>query len=578
MNTNSIHIGSVRVPLLDYAVSCTAILGIRDSGKTVTAKGIAEQLLEHEIPIVVFDAVGKWRWMKVPGPGKHGKGYKVVVAGGRAPDLALTPHSVAEIVRSAVKERIPLIIDLYDPKLSKADWRRIVQQSIRIIHYEANGVAHVFLEEAAEFIPQKVMDGETYAEVEKLARMGGNASVGITLINQRSQEVNKAVLDLAHNLVLGCQIGNKAIEAVEKWVDRLSPDTAKAVTTSLPKLASGEAWVWTRSNPDDPKRERLPMCRSLHPDRRTPDVVLKSAAAINPEEFVERLAASIPKVIEEAKANDPAALKREIAKLRRELESNPKVVEAKPLPAEKVFVVRDEDMATIRDVASRCEILESALDDSKERARELFKELNSIHARLLQLKNVSPSAAPRWRPKIDTAPRRERASIEVTNIPRASQKILDALAWLESIGVSNPSTVQVGAVAQIDPTGGYFSNSVGPLSSAGLVHRANGVITLTADGRLAARQPESEPTLAAYHDMLCERVRKLGSNKTADMLRFIVNAGEPITTQALGEAVSIDPSGGYFSNTIGPLGTLGLIRRNSGVITPTDILFPPGLS
>src|SRR6476659_7791603 len=112
MSDPVINIGSVKVPLLDYAVSCTAILGIRDSGKTVSAKGIAEQLLDHNIPIVVFDAVGKWRWMKVPGPGPRGRGYKVVVAGGHKPDLPLNPHSVGEVVRSAIKEKIPLIVDL----------------------------------------------------------------------------------------------------------------------------------------------------------------------------------------------------------------------------------------------------------------------------------------------------------------------------------------------------------------------------------------------------------------------------------------------------------------------------------
>src|SRR5438128_12019677 len=61
----SIHIGNVTVPIVDYAVGASAVLGIRDSGKTVTSKGIAEQLLDNGVPIIVFDAVGKWRWMKV---------------------------------------------------------------------------------------------------------------------------------------------------------------------------------------------------------------------------------------------------------------------------------------------------------------------------------------------------------------------------------------------------------------------------------------------------------------------------------------------------------------------------------
>jgi hypothetical protein len=46
---------------------------------------------------------------------------------------------------------------------------------------------HIFLEEAAEFAPQRIGhdQGSIYAEIEKLARMGGNAGLGYTLINQR---------------------------------------------------------------------------------------------------------------------------------------------------------------------------------------------------------------------------------------------------------------------------------------------------------------------------------------------------------------------------------------------------------
>lgn len=36
-------------------------------------------------------------------------------------------------------------------------------------------------------------------------------------------------------------------------------------------------------------------------------------------------------------------------------------------------------------------------------------------------------------------------------------------------------------------------------------------------------------------------------------------------------------TGGYFSNSIGPLATLGLIERSRGTIRPTPIMFPEQL-
>jgi hypothetical protein len=147
----TIHIGNITLPLADFCVARTGILGITRSGKTYAAKGIAEQLMEAGIPILVFDAIGVWRHLKTPGDGPGAKGYPVVVAGGESPDLPLNPHSAAEIVRAAMRENVSLVIDLYDAKLSKADWRRIVASCFRTLLYENKSVRHIFLEEAAEY-------------------------------------------------------------------------------------------------------------------------------------------------------------------------------------------------------------------------------------------------------------------------------------------------------------------------------------------------------------------------------------------------------------------------------------------
>jgi len=140
------------------------MLGITKSGKTYGAKGIVEQLLDNNIPVIIFDAICVWRWLRSPNPDSpKGKGYRVVVAGGSAPDIPLTPDSAAEIVRAAIVENIPLVIDLYDPRLSKADWRRIVQKCCHVLLYENKHPRMVVIEEAAEYVPQtgRDIDGAT---------------------------------------------------------------------------------------------------------------------------------------------------------------------------------------------------------------------------------------------------------------------------------------------------------------------------------------------------------------------------------------------------------------------------------
>ncbi len=373
----NIQIGSVKMPLTDFVVSRNAILGITKSGKTYTAKGVAEQLLEHDIPIIVFDAIGVWRYLKTPGDGANAKGFKVVVAGGEHPDLPLTPKSAPEIVRAAIKENIPLIIDLYDSKLSKADWRRIVQDCFRILLYENKGLRHVFLEEAAEFAPQKVIDGVTYAEVEKLARMGGNKGVGITFINQRAQELNKAVLELCDNVVLLRQRGSHAIDSLEKWLDRLAPDTAKEIANSMPHMTQGDCWIFTE-NAEVPIRTRSGLIRSLHPDRRMPEQALSGRVVVDADVFVKRLTTELPKLAEEQKENDPVALKKRIAELERQIKSTAVIVSAKPQKPVEIPILVETELYHIKTALRHYESAAKAIEEAKPIVEKISSELEKF--------------------------------------------------------------------------------------------------------------------------------------------------------------------------------------------------------
>lgn len=95
-----------------------------------------------------------WRFLRVPGAGR---GYPIVIAGGKSADLPLTPTGAVEIVRAAMKYGLSLVIDLTDPTLSKANWRRIVKSCVAALlqENEPHGLRHIFIEEAAEFAPQR---------------------------------------------------------------------------------------------------------------------------------------------------------------------------------------------------------------------------------------------------------------------------------------------------------------------------------------------------------------------------------------------------------------------------------------
>lgn len=313
-----IEFGDVQINAAEFGSQGSAVLGIRDSGKTYTATWLAEQLFDAGIPFIAFDPIGVWRFLRVPG---SGKGYPVVVAGGQEGDLPLSPASAPMIVEAAMQNGVSLVIDLFDINLSKADWRAIVRDCVRLLLHRNKdfGLRHVFLEEAAEFAPQKVLDGLVYAEIEKLARMGGNSRLGFTLINQRAQEVNKAVLELCENLFLHRQKGKNALDSLRKWLE-LAGASGGEVMRTLPTLPQGECWAWLGGS-DTPFHLEVPHKSSLHPDRRLMhgDAAAVAKKAVSVGKFVAALTKTLPKLEEEAKANDPKALRAEIVQLKHKL-------------------------------------------------------------------------------------------------------------------------------------------------------------------------------------------------------------------------------------------------------------------
>ena len=348
----------VNIEAIEYASQGNAILGIRDSGKTYTATYLAEQLLENNIPFIAFDPIGVWRYLKV---GKNGKGFPVVVAGDDG-DLPLTAESAANIVRAAMQENVSLIIDLYSMSLSKADWKKIVESCIRLLLYEnkPHGLRHIFIEEASEFVPQVVRpeEGRVYAEIEKLARMGGNASLGYTLINQRAEQVNKAVLELCDCLFLHRQKGRHSLTALGKWLDVADTSNSKEIINSLPSLGQGECWIWMQGS-HEPKRVKMPEKKTVHPDRRNPLKVTNGITA------------------------DVSIF---VSKMKKSLQEIPTQQSSKT--TKKIDVNND----TLLELQGQLTSLRTQLSEEKTAKQQLQKKLDSVKSLLLpqyeQMKNI----------------------------------------------------------------------------------------------------------------------------------------------------------------------------------------------
>jgi uncharacterized protein len=565
MTKTTITVGDVKFDAAAYGSQGSAILGIRDSGKTYTAMLLAERLFDAGIPFIAFDAIGVWRFIRVPGAGR---GYPVVVAGGQDGDLPLTVASAPEIVRAAMANGVSLVIDLFDINLSKADWKRIVMACVRVLLHEngGHGLRHIFIEEAAEFAPQRVGpdQGQVYAEIEKLARMGGNSRLGYTLINQRAEEVNKAVLELCDNLFLHRQKGRNSLTALSKWLDIGNVASAKEIIATLSTLPTGQCWAWLAGS-EDPVLVKVPAKQSLHPDRRVMrgDSAVKTKA-VDVGAFVATMRSSLGKIEEEAQANDPAKLKRTIAELQKQIASNqtakvntpdPKAIEA----AERRGYERGDKDGWA-----------NGYNDGWRMAVERYR--SAISAIKIDMPNMPVDAKPAAPAASLVKPLKRPETIalktEVSDLggqlTGPQQTLLNALAWWEAAGHSHPTRPMVAGVCGWSVTSGHLKNVAGSLKSAGLVDfPVAGTLSLTPEGSALAVMPGGT---------LVERLSDILSGPQRAVFDALSDGA--MGRGELAARLEWSTTSGHLKNIIGSLKTLDLVAYPAaGIVERTEWTF-----
>lgn len=297
--TKEIALGDQVFDAIEYSSRANAVLGLRDVGKTYLSQVIAEQQMDLGIPIVVLDGIGRWKFMRAPNQHRAtgAKGYEIVVAGGQDGDLPLSPENAADLMRAAMQNGISIVFDLHGVQ-HKADWRKIVRAVCTVLmnENERHGLRHLWLEEAHEYVPQRVRDGMTYDAVERVVKMGGNVGVGVTMIAHRAADTNKSALELCENLILMAQTGSKAIEGLEKWFERGGVEPPGEIVKTLSKLPTGDAWLWLRGA--QPVRIHAQPKRSFDANRR--EMALPgdrelgpSARRVDISEFIARMKAAL---------------------------------------------------------------------------------------------------------------------------------------------------------------------------------------------------------------------------------------------------------------------------------------------
>lgn len=591
---------------LEVTTQTMAILAKRRVGKSYTMRRIAEQLYKAGQQIVIVDPKGDQWGIRSAADGKA-PGLPVVILGGERGDVPLEPSGGEIVAKLVVEERVSVLLDLslfrkkevaifmadFLENLYRLKAREIFRTPMMLVVDEADAIA-----------PQKPMPGEErmLGAIEDIVRRGGQRGIGCIVVTQRSAVLNKNVLTQAQILVALRTIAPQDLKAMKEWIDVHGEEAErKVLMDSLPSLPVGEAWFWSPGWPTTDgifKRVQVLPIETFDsgatPKPGAKPVEPKRAADVDLEALKRNMAATI----ERAKADDPRELRKRIAELEREVaakertlqkvDDKTRVIETK---VDRLAAIREERLkwepllkerdSTIRELQGKLHRIGKALAKghaaNEEIAGELAKELPALTA--VPATEMAPPPVPPRRVEMPIRMRSAAAVRAATNgngsVSGPQQRILDSLAWFESLSLPAPQKNIVAWLADASPTSSAFANNLGALRSAGLIdYPQQGVVALTDAGRAAANQPETPLTPGELQAAVFQKV----SQPQRRILELLIGQyPEAIEKEVLAESAGASATSSAYANNLGALRSIGLIDYpERGFVVAKPVLFLEG--
>ena len=548
-----------------------AILAARGAGKSNTAAVMAEEMFKAKLPFVVVDPVRAWWGLRSSRDGK-GPGLPIPIFGGRRGDVPLERGGGQLIADLIVDQRLSCVLDISDFE-SEAAKKQFLLDFARRLYQRNEQPLHLFLEEADDYIPQKPMKDELQLlrAWENIVRRGRGRGLGMTLITQRSAVINKNVLTQCQTLIAMRTTGPQDIAAIEAWLKY--HQQGKEILESLAGLEDGQAWVWSPHFLKKTVRVRFRL-RETFDSGATPKMSKEAKkpatlADVDLKDVQKKMEATI----ERAKAEDPRALKAQIAELKRQAKAVPVPAAAKVEKIE-VPVLKDSQVKQLTKAAEKVQkVLERWLEASGT-VQQVVKDLGTISREIFtaaRAKDIVKNELSRLHsPRIPAAPvvRPPHSSRTPTKTPQTGhqeasgklaggeRKILTALAHYPD----GRTKVQAAILTGYAHGGGGFINYLGSLRTKGYLTGGNDRLRITDTG-LAA--------LGEYHPLpagadLLDHWRKSLSKAECAALDVLVSVfPESLPVAVVAERAGYTPGTGGINNAFSRLRTLELIQGYS---------------
>lgn len=533
--------------------------GITGSGKTYNASTAVEALLALQRRVITIDPLGVWWGLRKKADGKS-PAFDVAIFGGKHGDLPLNEHAGALVGEAVATTSQSCIIDLSDFN-TKAAERRFMLAFLEAMYRKANGEpVHVIFDEADLWAPQKG-SGETadlQSKMEQLVRRGRVKGHIPWLITQRPAVLSKDVLSQMDGLIMFKLTSPHDRDAIGTWVQgQADQEEWKRYWANMATLDRGQGLIWIPAR-GILKMEQFPE-KETYDSSKTPKRGEKQRRIELQPIDLGALKEKLATVEKEVKANDPKALKQEIAKLKAELAKKPQVIE-KEASMEAVTQAFDNGYRQGFDagIDEGLQRLPFLLEKTKEavtavgQVESWLKGEKKKPAKVLS--KTQSTGFPKAAAQVNQIPRKTNGGTDVM-LTSSQQRIADALLFWESIGQPDPTREQVAAVAGFR-LGGHFSNLLGSMRSAG-------IIEYPASGRVKRRMNVGVPITTE------EAAQRLQSILSGPQLKVVNAIQGTMSRDELSERAGL--AGGHYSNTLGSLRTIDVVRYpSSGMVELSD--------
>lgn len=548
-------------------------------GKSWLLRRLAEQLFGH-VQVIIIDPEGEFATLRE----RHG--YVLIGKGGETP---ADTRSAALVATKLLELNASAVCDLYEMK--PADRHRWVQLFLDALIDAPKRLWRplvVIIDEAHVFAPERGA-GESLASdaVIALATRGRKRGFAAVLATQRLGKLRKDVAAECGNVLVGRTMLDVDRDRAADVLGIGGKGDKATFSAEIKLLAPGGFYAIGPALCDTRTLAQVGPVQTSHHE---PGSSKHAAEAPPTPEKVKRLLpqlADLPKEAE-TKARTEAELRQELARLTRELAAKPAAPAAETV---KVPVLEGEDLKVAERLADRLTAEADKLDGVAvkviARADELRDE--AVRVRTVIARATAPSGnnpGNNSRPSRHDQPQRP-AAITVSPRPVAAssrlagggaagltgpeQRIVDAIAWLNSIGVDEPEQVAVAFLAGYTYGGGAFNNPRGALRTKGLVEYAGDRIRLTEAGSAAANEPGAPLSSEDLHARILDRL----PGPESRLLRPLLDAyPAAMTNENLAAAAGYTAGAGAYNNPRGRLRSLGLVEYPApGQVVARSILF-----